>query len=202
MTPQRPLTRPAPAKTAQKPASGDGVVGKMAAPVMGSPAPRPLSARNLPPRPSGPATAPGAGAPEMLFEAAKLLADHLDAENAALKKLDFAKVRELAERKESLTRLYADHMKAIAANREVLNGLAPERRLALKKLGLRLDASAGTNGRLLKANVDASRRLVQTIIEAVKETKTGATSTYSDAGRMVGDPGKGHETALTFDQDI
>ncbi|MEO5373822.1 MAG: hypothetical protein H7840_06020 [Alphaproteobacteria bacterium] len=190
---------PAAAGTGAAPAKPSAMasLGKL----VGRPAEPPPPRRIGPPPSTGPAAQPGPGKIDQLFDAVNLLDEVLDQENAALKVHNIAKVRELAERKERLTRLYTDNVKAVTGAPDLLKAMEPERRERLKAFAVKLETNAAVNSRLLKANVDAANRLMKIVVEAVRERRS-SNAGYSAVGALAADEMKGPGTAIAFDQDV
>ena len=138
---------------------------------------------------------------EAVFEAAMLLSALLDEENTALRGYDTDHVATLADRKDALVRYYNDQMEAVAANPAVLDGVAPERKAAMRVIAAELKNRIDTNARLLKGNLDATRRVVSVIVDAVREDRAKA-APYGPGGVVAMDRKTGQSTALAFNKDI
>ncbi|KAF0113779.1 MAG: hypothetical protein FD149_2035 [Rhodospirillaceae bacterium] len=109
-----------------------------------------------PPQAEGPATCPSPRQADQLVEVVEMLCALFETENTALRAHNIAGVRELATRKEKLTRLYIELMMSIARQADVLKTLEEERRAHLKTL---------------EANLDACNRMIRVVVNAVKEKR-------------------------------
>lgn len=169
--------------------------------LLGRPQEPPPPKLKVPPPSIGPAAQPSPAKLDQVREVVTLLNDVVKAENAALKGNDIDAVRDLAERKERLARLYNDHVQAIAAAPRIVADMDADARAGLKALAEDLEKNMGTNARLLKANLDAANRLMKIVVEAVKEHRANIAG-YSAGGGKTPEDKKGHGTALAYDKDV
>ncbi|OFX12524.1 MAG: hypothetical protein A2516_08175 [Alphaproteobacteria bacterium RIFOXYD12_FULL_60_8] len=138
---------------------------------------------------------------DQVLEVAEMLLDLLDEENEALTHHDDAKVVQLADRKDGLARLYADHMNSIARAPSLLDDISDEQREDLKGVAEDLKEAGELNIRLLKGEMEANRRLMRAIVDAVKE-KHAETSIYARDGSIEDGLSKGLNSALTFNKEL
>lgn len=102
------------------------------------------------------------------------LADVVERENDALSSHDRKGYDEILEEKATLGRIYETRIQAIRQDSEGDRAdIAPELRENLKTVGARLRALIDDNARLLKVAIEANRRVVDLIAEAVKASTPG-----------------------------
>ena len=110
----------------------------------------------------------------------------LESENSALRDNDYKSVSATLEKKDNLSRAYESRMKGFgsAAGLQALEeDVAPELRAELHKTGENLNRKVQENSALLEATVEANRRVIDLIAEAVKSSKPGP-GTYSGNGSI------------------
>lgn len=128
------------------------------------------------------------------------LCDLLEYENEALARHDSLTVRELAENKAALARIYEQAVAPMAETPELADDLAPEQREELTGLGHRLKELVEENARRIKAEMEAYQMLMDAVVSAVK-TNTVTTVTYGRAGAFEGHA-NGEKNSLTFNQTL
>jgi len=130
------------------------------------------------------------------------LADLLREENQALRDRKPDAVAALLEGKLTLCRAYEARIQALIEKPDELVGADPGLRKKLQDLGLKLDSLMEENARLLKVGVEAGRRVVATVAEAVKNCNPGA-NTYSANGLLGTTPGAApRNVAISVDQSL
>jgi hypothetical protein len=130
------------------------------------------------------------------------LADLLGKENQALRNRKPETVAALLDGKLTLCRAYEARIQALTGKPEELAGVDPGLREKLHGLGLKLDTLMEENACLLKVGVEAGRRVVATVAEAVKSSHPGA-STYSANGLLGATPGSApRNVAISVDQSL
>lgn len=128
------------------------------------------------------------------------LCELLEYENEALAVHDAATVRELAENKAALARIYEQAVAPMADEPHLLDALEPEQKDELTGLGNRLKDLVEENARRLKAEMDAYQMLMDAVVHAVKNSKTN-TVTYGRAGHFEGHA-NGETNSLSFNQTL
>ncbi|MDH5749632.1 MAG: hypothetical protein OEY85_10025 [Rhodospirillales bacterium] len=111
------------------------------------------------------------------------LVDVLKRENAALTALRTEELKDLKSDKESLTRAYESRVLGVYKNIDDLSQVDKD---LLERLGIlcgKVDALVEENTLLLRVGMEANRRVVDMIAEAVKSLNSGA-QTYSGTGAM------------------
>lgn len=128
------------------------------------------------------------------------LCELLEYENEALAAHDTTAVRELAENKAALARIYEQAVAPMADEPELVDTLEPEQKEELMGLGNRLKELVEENARRLKAEMEAYQMLMDAVVNAVKTTKTG-TVTYGRAGVVEGHAAN-ETNSLSFNQTL
>lgn len=124
---------------------------------------------------------------EALLSAASELVQTLEAETAALRRLDLVTVSALTEKKASQATAYSDQARTFAATRG-FDKLTPEMRERLKLIIGRVEVAAAHNATALSAAGTAHRRLLDTITRAVDRRSGRTTVGYGRNGRLTGGP--------------
>ena len=109
------------------------------------------------------------------------LAELLAHENEALGNQRPRDVDSLLEEKNALINAYESRIQGLADDPDELAKVDPDLRERLRGLGDKLAALMDNNARLLKAGMEANRRLVHAVAEAVKSSRPRA-NTYSASG--------------------
>lgn len=128
------------------------------------------------------------------------LCELLEYENEALAAHDVAAVRELAENKAALARIYEQAVAPMADEPHLAEALEPEQKEELLALGNRLKDLVEENARRLKAEMEAYQMLMDAVVQSVKSTKTTSV-TYGRAGHMEGHAA-GDANSLSFNQTL
>ena len=129
------------------------------------------------------------------------LADVLAQENDALRARKPAVVVSLLDHKLALCRAYENRCKLIDEAPTSLNGAGAEGRNRLKGLGETIHGLMEENAVLLRAAIEAHRRIMDVIGEAVRSSKAAA-NTYSRTG-VAGVASRRPEAApLTLDRSL
>lgn len=105
-------------------------------------------------------------------------AEVLEQENAALKAHRSAEVQSLLEDKSALSRVYESRARSLMGHPEDLAKVEPKLRHRLKELNRKADGLVAENATLLKVSIEAQKRVVEVIRDAVKDAQPGA-KTYS-----------------------
>lgn len=128
------------------------------------------------------------------------LCELLEYENEALAAHDSTAVRELAENKASLARIYEQAVAPMADEPHLVDALEPEQKEELLALGNRLKDLVEENARRIKAEMEAYQMLMDAVVHAVKTTKTN-TVTYGRAGNFEGHA-VGETNSLSVNQTL
>jgi hypothetical protein len=109
------------------------------------------------------------------------LCELLEVENEALSRHDATTVRDLAENKAALARVYEQSVEPMNDDPELVDALDEDQRDELKALGGRLAQLVTDNVRMLRAEMECRERLIEAIANAAKNRATNSVA-YSRAG--------------------
>ena len=114
------------------------------------------------------------------------LADLLTRENRALREHRTPDVTALLEEKNTLSRVYesrVSRLSKISEKPQIMTQVNADLRERLRNLGEKVNGLMEDNAKLLKSAIDANRRVVEAIAEAVKSGQPGP-GTYSANGSV------------------
>jgi flagellar biosynthesis/type III secretory pathway chaperone len=129
------------------------------------------------------------------------LVELIDAENKALSGHDINTVKALSANKWTLTRNYRNQMQAIADTPDILQILEDDERQSLHHLGQRLHTATERNGQLLSANIDAANRVMNAVVDGVKQANE-RNAVYGKSGALRGHTADGRPVAVSFNQEL
>lgn len=110
------------------------------------------------------------------------LAEVLERENTALTRYDRDSLPALLEEKTRLGRAYESQMETLGDDKNALTEADPDLGQRLREIGTRVRDLIARNARLLKIAIEANRRVVDLIAEAVKSSTPGP-AVYGGRGR-------------------
>jgi hypothetical protein len=116
-----------------------------------------------------------------LIEITERLASLLKKENKALNDKDANEATRYLDEKGNLSRIYETRIKGLMDDPSILATATPELREKLRSLGETVNVMIQENARLLKITIEANRRVVAMVAEAVKTQQPGP-GTYSAKG--------------------
>jgi len=116
-----------------------------------------------------------------LIEITERLAELLHKENNALRERRADEAVQYLDEKNELARIYESRVKGLPNNPDIMDEIPSELRERLRQIGEKVNLLVEENGRLLKITIDANRRVVELVAEAVKTQKQG-TGIYSANG--------------------
>ncbi len=129
------------------------------------------------------------------------LCELLEYENDALAHHETEVVRELADNKAALARIYGQAVATMADAPESADALlAPEQREELMSWGVRLKSLVEENASRLKAEMEAYDRVMDAVASAVRSATLGTTN-YTPAGDFEG-TSNGERNSLTFNRTL
>ena len=138
-----------------------------------------------------------------LIEITERLASLLKKENKALNDKDANEATQYLDEKGNLSRIYETRIQGLIDNPSILANTAPELREKLRELGETVNVMIQENAQLLKITIEANRRVVAMVAEAVKTQQPGP-GTYSAKGTS--DKNDVHSAprnlALSLDQSL
>ncbi len=127
----------------------------------------------------------------------------IDAETAALRHRDLSAFADLGKTKAAAVSVWEKRMMAIDRTAGGMRALPPEDRRVLDALAVRLAAATEENVRLLRIAVDAGRRTMKSVAEAVKAMAPGP-AVYSRDGSQAAPSRTGVKpaVAVSFDRSL
>ncbi|CAA7618588.1 flagellar protein FlgN [Magnetospirillum sp. UT-4] len=128
------------------------------------------------------------------------LCDLIEFENDALARHDSRTVRELAENKAALARIYEQAVAPMAHKPELADALEDDQKEELHGLGHRLKGLVEENARRLKAEMEATQMFMDAVVSAVKQTSTNTTH-YGRAGAFENQVA-GDNNSLSFNKSL
>ena len=108
-----------------------------------------------------------------LIEITERLENLLTKENKALRDKNAREATQYLEEKSNLSRIYESRIKALMDNPSYLSEADPERRSKLRELGEKINTMIAENAKLLKIAIDANKKLVNMVADAVKAQQPG-----------------------------
>lgn len=121
----------------------------------------------------------------------------LKKENTLLKRQRQEECKALFEQKNKLSLAYEESFKYLSGHAEIFARLNDRQKATLRKAATTLDSLTAENARLLKINIDATNRLLNAIVNDIKDQAQN-TPLYTKQGNMNTD--KGNPAALSFNQ--
>ena len=109
------------------------------------------------------------------------LAALLERENQSLHDKKNQDLNEILDEKVTLGRVYESRIMGLTENPDVLNEVDIDLRESLRTIGEKVNGLIEENSQLLKIAIEANRRVVNLIAEAVRDSAP-STGTYSSAG--------------------
>lgn len=109
------------------------------------------------------------------------LIDVLERENELLRERRHNELHLLLDEKETIGRVYQARIMGLQENPEQLKACSDTDRAALKELAIEVDGLVAENARMLQAAMLASKRVVDMVAEAIRDTSNRA-GTYSKKG--------------------
>jgi hypothetical protein len=131
------------------------------------------------------------------------LADLLQRENTALREHDAREVRKLLDEKATLSRIYEMRYKGLSENPDIIDSADMDVRNQLKTLSEQVQGLMDENTKLLRAELEVNKRVVEMIAEAVRKQQPsagtyGAKAVTSEDGAHAAD----RRLALSLDQTL
>ena len=131
------------------------------------------------------------------------LAELLHRENDALRNRRSKDVHDLLDEKATLSRVYETRFKALSDNPELIGEADLDIRERLQAAGIKVQELMDENAKLLKAAIEANRRVVELIADAVREQQPSA-GVYGANGITSADgaAAAGQRVAFSLDQSL
>ena len=138
-----------------------------------------------------------------LIVIANRLVAQLEIENDALRSHKTELIHTLLDEKATLARVYESRFKVLAEKPELLDEAEPKLREQLKSLAEKVDRLIHDNGDLLNVTIEANRRVVDLIAEAVHAQQPNAGTYSSDAQASThGANAASQRVALSLDETL
>ena len=131
------------------------------------------------------------------------LADLLERENVALREKQNKELHEILDEKVTLGRVYESRIMGLTEDPEALDNVDKELLERLRGVGEKVNGLMEDNAKMLKIAIEANRRVVNLIAEAVKASVPSA-GTYSPTGGTGthDHPGAPKNVALSVDHTL
>ena len=132
------------------------------------------------------------------------LADVLERENSALTRYDRVSLPALLEEKARLGRAYESRMETLGDDANAMAEADPDLGQRLREIGTQVRDLIARNARLLKVAIEANRRVVDLIAEAVKSS-TPKPAAYGVRGRATaaaGGRGAPKSRPVSYDRSL
>lgn len=138
---------------------------------------------------------------EDLIQVTARLGAVLEKENALLRAMQPAKIRALQDDKVALANAYQALVRELSRDPKRFEDVAPTLRLELKTALTRFDSLAQQNGAALHAAQTVNRRVMVTLIDAVKKQQAPAPG-YGRDGASMGPATKAPPLSLSLNQRL
>ncbi len=125
----------------------------------------------------------------------------LERENEMLREHRHSDIHSILDEKATIGRVYESRVIGLSENPGALAEGPPELREQLAELAHKVDRLMADNSVMLKISVDVSRRVVNLIAEAVKETAPTA-GTYSARGKKTEAAPAGGNMSLSLNETL
>ena len=138
-----------------------------------------------------------------LINVTKRLIDVLEREHELLSDRRHSELSVLLDEKETIGRVYQARVMGLQENPEQLKGADETARSELKELAVQVDDLMRRNARMLEAAMFASKRIVDLVAEALRDTANAA-GTYSKGGstQMPQNKQAANGGAISLDQTL
>lgn len=124
----------------------------------------------------------------------------LKAENAALEAYDVKKVTDLYNQKVQLVTAYRNMTAFFIKNQEYLKEIEPEAKARLKKSATDLDVLLKDNEQLLKAKMQTSKMVMDSVVNLVKMSNNANSTSYGSQGKYT--PLDNNSNALSINRTL
>ena len=137
---------------------------------------------------------------DLIFIAGNL-ATLLEGENQALRSRRMAEVGDTLSEKNALIRAFESRVEGLAEQADDLAQVDPELRERLAGIGHKVNRLIDENAQHLKIAIEANRRVMESVAEAVKSSRPGA-GTYSANGAVESSPHGVRSVSISVDQTL
>ena len=138
-----------------------------------------------------------------LIEITERLADLLNKENTALREKRANDAVQCLDEKNELVRIYETRVKGLPDQPEAIEATPLELREKLRLMGEKVNLLVVENGHLLKVTIEANKRVVDMVAEALKTQQRGpgiySAKGLADGGKLSSAP---QNLALSINQSL
>ena len=130
------------------------------------------------------------------------LVDVLKRENAALSNRKYLEINEILDEKVTLGRVFESRIMGLSDDEADLNQVDGKLRDHLRDLGKEVNTLIEGNSTLLKIGIEANRRVVNMIAEAVKASVPSAGTYAANGANAVVQPVASKNVAISIDHSL
>jgi flagellar biosynthesis/type III secretory pathway chaperone len=130
------------------------------------------------------------------------LIDVLERENVALSDRKYSEIDEILDEKVTLGRVYESRIMGLSDDETDLNQVDGELRDQLLNLGKKVNTLIEENSTMLKIGIEANRRVVNMIAEAVKASVPNTGAYAANGANAVAEKVTTKNVAISFDRTL
>lgn len=130
------------------------------------------------------------------------LVEVLKRENEALSNRKYSEINEILDEKVTLGRVFESRIMGLSDDETDLNQVDGELRDQLQDLGKEVNTLIESNSTLLKIGIEANRRVVNMIAEAVKSSVPSAGTYAANGANAVAQPVTSKNVAISIDHSL
>ena len=137
-----------------------------------------------------------------LIVISKRLVDVLEREKEALNNRNYFEINEILDEKVTLGRVYESRIMGLSDEETDLNQVDRELRDQLQDIGNKVNTLIESNSTLLKIGIEANRRVVNMIAEAVKASVPNAGTYAANGSNAVAEQVTKKNVAISIDHTL
>jgi len=130
------------------------------------------------------------------------LVNLLERENDALSNRKYSEINEILDEKVTLGRVYESRIMGLTDDAAALEQVDGDLRDRLRSLGEKVNELIESNAELLKTGIEANRRVVNMIAEAVKASVPSAGTYAANGATDVGQQAAANNVAISIDHSL
>lgn len=130
------------------------------------------------------------------------LVDVLERENEALSNRKYSEINDILDEKVTLGRVYESRIMGLSDEETNLNEVDGELRDQLRELGTKVNTLIENNSVLLKIGIEANRRVVNMIAEAVKASVPNTGTYAANGANAIAEQVKTKNVAISIDHTL
>tara|TARA_B100000686_G_scaffold287407_1_gene312838 strand:- start:399 stop:839 length:441 start_codon:yes stop_codon:yes gene_type:complete len=130
------------------------------------------------------------------------LVDVLERENEALSNRKYSEINDILDEKVTLGRVYESRIMGLSDEETNLNEVDGELRDQLRELGTKVNTLIENNSVLLKIGIEANRRVVNMIAEAVKASVPNTGTYAANGANAIAEQVKAKNVAISIDHTL